>query len=1182
MSLGGRKMKDIDQYLAEHDDVKSIVSGIESNLNEQLITGLSGSAKSIWMSAIQYKANKRLLIVTNQLAQAQQLYDDLTEIIDSDRVHFYPVNELLVAEMATSSPELRSQRITALTSWLADNNQILITPVAGLKRVLPPIDYWDQFQLTFEVGHDIHIDSYLNSLVKMGYERVDMVSNPAEFSIRGGIIDLYPITETDPVRVELFDEEVDSIRYFDATTQRSLKKITKIKIKPTTELLLTDEDINRTADRLEEGLADSLANLQDSKVKHELHQNIGGEIELLRTGELIENIYKYNRYFYEQPASLLDYLGEDGYIMLDEIGRIQESAEHLDQEEAELIESLLEGQKLVRDLNLSYDWHTIWANMTQQKIYLSVFLRHVANTSPKNIVNVSSRPMQEFHGQMNLLQGEMIRWDKADYSVIFLVGSPKRAEKVQSIFRDYHLEVGLGDHSTTLPVKQPVIMVSELATGFELPLHKVAVITDQELFKTKTKKQQKKPQKLSNAERMKSYTELKEGDYVVHVNHGVGRFAKIETLEVQGVQKDFMLILYRGEDRLFVPIDQIDLVQKFVGSEGKKPKLHKLGGTEWTKVKNRVQSSVEDIADDLIKLYAEREATTGFAFSEDSDLQQEFEAQFPYQETADQLRSIEEIKQDMQKPRPMDRLLCGDVGYGKTEVAIRAAFKAVMDGKQVAFLVPTTILAQQHFETIIERFQSYPVEVRLLSRFRTRKEQQETIKDIKRGIVDIVIGTHRLLSKDVVYKDLGLLVVDEEQRFGVKHKEIIKQIKTNVDVLTLTATPIPRTLHMSMLGVRDLSVIETPPANRFPIQTYVLEYNPIFLREAIEREIGRGGQVFFLYNRVDNIQRKAQEIENLVSGARVAVAHGQMNETELENVMIAFLAGEYDVLVSTTIIETGVDIPNVNTLIVDQADRMGLSQLYQLRGRVGRSNRIAYAYFTYQKDKILSEVAEKRLQAIKEFTELGSGFKIAMRDLSIRGAGNLLGAEQHGFIDSVGFDLYSEMLKESIEKRKLNQTHSEEKAINPELNLAIEAYLPDDYISDSKQKITMYKRFQSVESHEEIDDIVEELIDRFGDYPEEVEHLLTVCQLRVDAKKHRIESVKELQNKLIIVFDEKITQKIDGEKLFNYAVDFGKMILLGTEDEKLKITFTFQRKLYPKRYEYLQSFLVALEKLKRE
>ncbi|MBU5595546.1 transcription-repair coupling factor [Amphibacillus sp. MSJ-3] len=1174
-------MRGIDQYISEHDDIQSIVTGIEANLNEQLITGLSGSARSFWIASIHEKIKKRALIVTNQLSQAQQFYDDLIEIIDPDRVHFYPVNELLVAEMAISSPELRSQRITALTTWLEQTDGILITPVAALKRVLPPESYWERFLLSYKIAQEVDIENDLAMLVRMGYDRVEMVSNPAEFSMRGGIIDIYPITETNPLRIELFDNEVDSIRYFDATTQRSLEKMEHIIIKPTIESLLLDQDMSRTADRLEEGLSYSLSKMQDAQKKTQLHQHISHEIDQLRANEKFQDMYKYSRYFYDQPNSLLDYLGEDGYVFLDEIGRIQESAEHLDQEEFELIESLLADQKMVRDLNLSYDWEYIWQSIRQQKVYLSVFLRHVANTAPQNIVNVSSRAMQQFHGQMNLLQTEIKRWRKANYSVIFLAQTPQRAEKVQSILADYQIEVGLADQTTKLPVLQPVIMVGNLTTGFELPLHKIAVITDQEIFKAKTKRRQQKRQKLSNAERMKSYQELKEGDYVVHVNHGIGRFVGIETLEVQGVHKDFMLLKYNGDDRLFVPIDQIDLVQKFVGSEGKEPKLYKLGGTEWKKVKNKVQSKVEDIADELIKLYAEREAMKGYAYSEDSLLQREFEDAFPYQETEDQLRSIEEIKQDMQKPRPMDRLLCGDVGYGKTEVAIRAAFKAVLEGKQVAFLVPTTILAQQHYETILERFQDYPVEVRLLSRFRTRKQQESTLKALKEGVVDIVIGTHRLLSKDVIYKDLGLLVVDEEQRFGVKHKEKIKQLKTNVDVLTLTATPIPRTLHMSMLGVRDLSVIETPPANRFPIQTYVIEYNPIFLREAIEREMSRGGQVFFLYNRVENIERKAQEIEMLVDDARVAVAHGQMNETELENVMIAFLAGEYDVLVSTTIIETGVDIPNVNTLIVDQADRMGLSQLYQLRGRVGRSNRIAYAYFTYQKDKVLSEIAEKRLQAIKEFTELGSGFKIAMRDLSIRGAGNILGAQQHGFIDSVGFDMYSEMLRESIEKRKLNQDQLLDKPIEPELNLTIEAYIPDYYISDGKQKINMYKRFQSVDSNEGIEDIKEELIDRFGDYPKEVEDLLKVCQLRVVARTERVETIRELKNKIIMIFDEQATQTIDGGKLFNYAMDFGKMILLGTEKNKLKVTFNFQKRNHPERYEYIRSFLSSLEKLKR-
>ena len=619
--------------------------------------------------------------------------------------------------------------------------------------------------------------------------------------------------------------------------------------------------------------------------------------------------------------------------------------------------------------------------------------------------------MQHFHGQIDLLQSEIKRWQSSNFTVIFMTDVKERTGILQDLLEEHGVKVQIGT-----PNGAGVFILSgHLTSGFELPMQKIAVVTEEELFKQQ-KKRKTRPKTMTNAERIKSYTEIKPGDYIVHVHHGIGKYIGIETLEINGNFKDYLQIRYRADDKLFVPIDQIDLIQKYVGSEDKEPKLHKLGGVEWKKTKTKVAKAVQDIADDLIKLYAEREAAKGFAFSPDDAQMREFEESFPYEETEDQLRTIQEVKIDMERERPMDRLVCGDVGYGKTEVAIRAAHKAVLDGKQVAFLVPTTILAQQHYETMIERFQDTPVNIGVLSRFRSKKQQNETLAALHEGKMDILVGTHRILSKDVAYKDLGLLIVDEEQRFGVTHKEKIKTLKTNVDVLTLTATPIPRTLHMSMVGVRDLSVIETPPANRFPVQTYVMEHNGALIREAIEREMARGGQVFYLHNRVDDMGKQIDLIQTLVPEARIARAHGKMTESELESVILAFLDGEYDVLVTTTIIETGIDIPNVNTLIVNNADRMGLSQLYQLRGRVGRSNRVAYAYFMYQRDKVLTEVAEQRLQAVKEFTELGSGFKIAMRDLSIRGAGNLLGAQQHGFIDSVGFDLYSQMLEEAVER----------------------------------------------------------------------------------------------------------------------------------------------------------------------
>ncbi|SFG37025.1 transcription-repair coupling factor [Halobacillus alkaliphilus] len=1174
-------MQGIKDYLYPQDDVRSIIEGFESGMKEQMVAGLSGSSRSLMISLLKESLDRPVLLVTHQLIQAQQLYDDMQELTEEGQVQLYPVNELIASEIAIASPELRSQRIEALSNWLKQDKGILIVPVAALKRIMPPKYYWEHNQLPFRVGEDIELNTYLEQLVSMGYERTEMVATPGEFSLRGGIFDIYPLTAEFPYRIELFDTEVDSIRTFDSETQRSHDKLNEVTVGPATELLLHKEDFTRAYHRLENALSHSLKKLTKADAKETLNTVIEHDLDRLKDQERFQEMYKYIGYFYEESVSLLDYLPENGLMVLDEMSRIQETANRLDQEEAEWHQSLLEANQTVRDLNISFDWQDTWAKMKHPTLYMSVFMRHIPNTHPQNVVNISSRQMQQFHGQMNLLKNEMERWQKQDYSVIILAPDHNRSEKIQAVLEDYEMEADISKSDVKLPLVKPTIVIGNISSGFEWPMHKLAVLTENELFKTRTAKPKRK-QKLSNAERIKNYQELKVGDYIVHANHGIGKYLGIETLEMNGNHKDFLMVNYSGNDKLYVPIDQIDLIQKYVGSEGKEPKIYKLGGSEWNKVKRKVQSSVEDIADDLIQLYAEREASKGHAFSKDGEMQKDFEIAFPYEETEDQVRCIEEIKEDMERIRPMDRLLCGDVGYGKTEVAIRAAFKAIYEGKQVAILVPTTILAQQHYETLQERFQGFGINLGLMSRFRTRKQQKETTDRLRKGLVDIIVGTHRILSKDVQFKDLGLLIVDEEQRFGVKHKEKIKQLKHNVDVLTLTATPIPRTLHMSMLGVRDLSVIETPPANRFPIQTYVLEYNPIFLREAIEREMARGGQVFFLFNRVENIERMAQEIAALVPEARVSFAHGQMNETELENVMFSFLEGESDVLVSTTIIETGVDIPNVNTLIVYDADRMGLSQLYQLRGRVGRSNRVAYAYFTYQRDKVLTEVAEKRLQAIKEFTELGSGFKIAMRDLSIRGAGNLLGSQQHGFIDSVGFDMYSQMLKDAIEAKRQGKEPEAVQPFQPELDMMMDAYIPGTYIQDEKQKIDMYKQFQAVESVEDVHDLRDELIDRFGDYPEEVENLFRATSIRLFAKQARIESITEKKRKLEMVMDADQSQLIDGAKLFEYANKYGRIVQLGTEDNQLKVTFKWDRQPQAKRYEIVEEFLSQLPSMIRE
>ena len=1144
-------MKGLKSLFLDQEDIHSIISGVQEGLKEQLIAGLSGSSRTVLTAAIYEQMKRPILLITHNLLQAQKLYEDIVNLVSEDEVFLFPANELIAAEISIASPELKAQRIEALNHFSKKEKGIIIVPIAGLRKVIPPKAIWRKYQLPFKLGDDLDVTEVMTTFVKMGYVRSDMVSTPGEFSIRGGILDIYPLTETNPIRIELFDTEIESIRYFSLDDQRSIEKISEVLIGPATEVLLEAEEYSRVIGKLEDGLAKSLRKLKDDKAKIQLSQNISFELEQLKNSQKPDQVFKYLSLAYEGGTSLLDYLPHNGMVFIDEISRVHEMNESLIKEEAEWYTSLLSEGQIIHDLTISHDL----APMLQKKkfpiLYMSLFLRHVANTSPQNIINVSCKQMQNFHGQMHLLKAEIDRWKKGNYSIVFLGPDDGRVKKLERVLEDYDIEASINRGGQQLLPGRVQIMKGNLQTGFELSIQKIAVITEEEIFNKRVKKSASR-QKLSNAERIKSYSELKIGDYVVHVNHGIGKYLGIETLVINGVHKDYLHIRYHGSDKLYVPVEQIDLVQKYVAAEGKEPKIYKLGGSDWKKVKKKVQSSVQDIADDLIKLYAEREAAVGYAFSPDGDMQREFETAFAYQETEDQLRSIHEIKKDMERPRPMDRLLCGDVGYGKTEVAIRGAFKAIADGKQVALLVPTTILAQQHYETMRERFQDYPINIGLLSRFRSKKQQTETIKGLKAGTVDVVVGTHRILSKDIIYRDLGLLIIDEEQRFGVTHKEKIKRLKTNIDVLTLTATPIPRTLHMSMLGVRDLSVIETPPENRFPVQTYVMEYNGSLVREAIERELARDGQVYFLYNRVEDIERKAEEISMLVPDARVICAHGQMSENELESVMLGFLSGEYDVLVSTTIIETGVDIPNVNTLIVYDADKMGLSQLYQLRGRVGRSNRVAYAYFTHRKDKVLTEVAEKRLQAIKEFTELGSGFKIAMRDLSIRGAGNLLGAQQHGFIDSVGFDLYSQMLKEAIEERR-GDLKAEQKA-TVEIDLEIDAYIPDTYIKDGHQKIEMYKRFRGIQTVEDIEELQAEMLDRFGEYPEEVDFLFQVAEMKVYALLTGVEVIKQVKQEVTILVNEQVSSTIDGQKVFAISSKYPRIIGLGMEGKKLKMT----------------------------
>ena len=1172
-------MKGIIEKFIHNPDFQTVLSGFDQGLREQMVTGLSGSARQLMIGALFESLNKPLLVVTHNMFQAQKTFEDLVDILGEEQVLLFPANELIISEMAVASPETLANRIEVLNKISEKKQRILVTPYAGLRRILLPQQIWKESQISLQVGQEVSLEQLLQNLVSTGYERVEMVEGKGQMSMRGGILDVYPISSEFPVRIELFDVMIDSIRYFDHTNQRSIRSLESIVIPPTNEVFGSVEILQQTADRLQQKMSETLLKVKDQAVKEKIVEKMGWEIEQLRHGNRFQGLYKYISLVYPNYQNLLDYMPDETVVVVDEPTRVLEAVEQLDKEEAEWKTALLAEGEFAHQIAVSFPYEEVVNSKKSKIMYLALFLRQVPRTAPQNIVGINCKTMQNFHGQMNVLKTELERWKKQHHQVLFLAADEERAKRLDKVFHDYEIEADLILHSPpSMGSHRPVISIGNLQAGFEMPMNHLVVVTESEVFSQKQRKARKTRTNLSNAERIKNYNELKIGDYVVHVNHGIGRYLGIETLVINGNHKDYLHLKYAGNDKLYVPIEQIDQVQKYVGSEDKEPKVYKLGGTDWKKVKSKAKSSIQDIAADLIKLYAQREATKGYQFSPDTPEMREFEALFPYEETQDQLRAIDEIKQDMEKPQPMDRLLCGDVGYGKTEVAIRAAFKAVMDGKQVAILVPTTILAQQHYETFRERFEGYPIEIGVISRFRARKEQTEALKGLKNGTLDIIIGTHRLLSKDVVFKDLGLLIVDEEQRFGVTHKEKLKRLKTNVDVLTLTATPIPRTLHMSMLGVRDLSVIETPPENRFPVQTYVMEYSAGLVREAIEREMSRGGQVYFLFNQVQGIEQMAEQISFLVPEAKVGVAHGQMKETELEQVMLDFLEGNTDVLVSTTIIETGVDIPNVNTLIVYNADRMGLSQLYQLRGRVGRSNRMAYAYFTYQRDKVLTEVAEKRLQAIKEFTELGSGFKIAMRDLSIRGAGNLLGAEQHGFIASVGFDLYSQMLKDAIQELKGGP--KEDEVIQPEIDIQLDAFIPSEYIQDGRQKIELYKKFAAVQTMEDVADLQDELVDRFGEPPMPVQNLLRVSRLRVYSLMHRITNISQKGTQMVITLHEDQNSTIDGTKLFEWASRFERRILLST-GQSISITVKLNGLTPENAIELVDRFLSGFEQVKR-
>lgn len=1138
--------------IIERIGTSKLVQTWQEQLNpqtRQLMTGLAGSAKTLVMASAYQQQAQKLLVAVPNLYYANQLVEDFRNVLPEEQVHVFPVDEVLSAEMAFASPEAKAERVSTLNFLATEASGIVVVPVAGLRKYLPTKQTWIEAQLNWEIGTEIELNQLTQQLILMGYERQTLVDKPGDFSIRGSIIDVYPLNSDYPIRAELFDIEIDSLRYFEADTQRSLEQIEAVRLSPMTDLVFSEADLAHGELRLREAVTKRLAVAKDEAEKNFLQDYFGQLETAWSQGCPTENAHYYTDFLYEHKTTLLDYLSPDSLVFIDDYARILDTEREIMREESEWQVMKLEELRIFPEQTFGYSFHDQVRNLSLSTTFFSLFQKGMGNLRFQAIHNFQYRSMQQFFGQMPLLKTEMDRWEKQKQTVIVFVPTKERSQKVEELFRDFEITSVTTSANQLLEGKIQVVE-GALQSGFELPSEKLVAITEKEIFHTTTKKRARR-QTVSNAERLKSYSDLKTGDYVVHVNHGIGKYIGMETLEVDGIHQDYMTILYQNDDKLFIPVTQLNLIQKFVASEAKTPKINKLSGSEWSKTKRKVSAKIEDIADDLIQLYATRDSEKGFAFPPDDAYQKEFEQAFPYSETDDQLRSAAEIKHDMERQRPMDRLLVGDVGYGKTEVALRAAFKAISNNKQVAFLVPTTILAQQHYETMLDRFEGFPVEVGLLSRFRTKKQQNETIEKIKRGQVDIVVGTHRLLSQDITFSDLGLLVIDEEQRFGVKHKERLKQLRSQVDVLTLTATPIPRTLHMSMLGVRDLSVLETPPENRYPIQTYVMEQNPGAIREAIEREMARDGQVFYLYNRVDTIEKKVEELQELVPNARIAYAHGQMTEVQLENTLFDFIERQYDVLVTTTIIETGVDIPNANTLFVENADYMGLSTLYQLRGRVGRSNRVAYAYFMYEQQKILNEVSEKRLEAIKDFTELGSGFKIAMRDLSIRGAGNLLGAQQHGFIDSVGFDMYSQMLAEAVARKQGKTAKDQKTAV--EIDLGIDAYLPASYISDERQKIEIYKRIRQLENMDMYDELEADLLDRFGEYPDEVAHLLTTGQIKMDGDRALLEIIRKRKQEITFTLSKIGTKTYNVEQIFEALGKTQLKADLAVDDDKMTI-----------------------------
>ena len=1075
------------------------------------ISGLVDVEKLHVLAAIFNETKRPMVLVTYNEIQARKLYQDLKKLIK--QTYFFPKKEITSYDYVAQSKEIEYKRIDVLNKMYLAKQQkepiIIVTTIEAVMQKMIAKDTLYQNVIDFKVGKTYSLDGIKEKLVGLGYERSDLIENKGQFSIRGGIVDV-GLSEKIGVRIEFWGDEVDSIRFFQISSQRSTEMLKEITIFPAHELIVQD-------------LSEAVKNIQE-KYPEEIE-----DIELIKNGDYISKINKYFNEFYENQASFLDYMSDEYLLLLDEKSKINQRKTNIIEDNNKLIASLVEKEKFVPEAieNISKFEYNL---EEKQIIYLE------QNDSIKNIQKYyfETREINFYNLQLDLLLADVVTYQKNKKKVVLLAGNEISAKKLCDILKENQINYKYEQEAENVKPGEIIVTIGGFSSGFENYDLNLIVISLQNNFEEPVKRKKKLSSTFKDSEKI-VFADLKPGDIVVHQTHGIGQFIGVNTITADGVTKDYIKIKYRNDDILYVPTNSLDSVRKYIGGgDNSSPRLNKLGGKEWSATTSKVKKNLEAVAKDLIELYAKRQKIKGFSFSPDTPWQKQFEDSFPYTETDDQLRCIQDVKKDMEKPQPMDRLLCGDVGYGKTEVAIRAAFKAVMDQKQVAYLVPTTILANQQYEEFKTRMQEFAINVELLNRFKTKKEQDEIIKKLKLGEVDVVVGTHRLLSEDVNFKDLGLLIIDEEHRFGVKDKEKIKKLRTNIDVLTMTATPIPRTLHMSIVGVRDMSVIYEPPHNRKPVQTYVLEYDQEVITEAITKEIEKGGQVFYLFNQVEGIEKKANEISMLVPEAKVGFAHGKMSGRELEEIMESFINHEINVLVCTTILESGIDIPNANTIIVENADRLGLAQLYQIRGRVGRSDKQAYAYITYKRDKLLSEVADKRLKAIKEFTEFGSGFKIAMRDLEIRGAGSMLGEMQHGHMEQVGYDTYCKLLDEVIKEMQGIEVVEEQ---DVQIDLAVSSYIPDNFIENSSQKIEIYQNIALCRTEEELQNVIDEVIDRYGRLPKELENLIDIARIKQLARKANILKIAQRENGIVFYFvKEKIKPEMVNTLITKYPM----------------------------------------------